>query len=76
MPEWFATTRARAVGRDVLDPAHVDAEPVPEQRSQERQEDGFGELLVVAERIDIVIAGQAPPQERDSLSNPLLAVGS
>ena len=45
----------RAGERDVLDPAHLDPEPVPDQRPHGRQEDLLGELRIEAELVDRVL---------------------
>ncbi len=51
------------VGGDVLDTAHLDPEPLLEQRTQDGLDDVVGEMRVEAEIVDLVIAGQAPPHE-------------
>ena len=51
------------VGRDVLDPVYVDPEPLLGKRSQRRQQETIGDLVVEAELVDLVVAGDAPAQE-------------
>ena len=51
------------VGGDVLGTAHLDPEPLLEQRTQDGLDHVVGEMRVEAEIVDLVIAGHAPPHE-------------
>ncbi|KUH36454.1 hypothetical protein ATE80_23580 [Streptomyces kanasensis] len=52
-----------ALGRDVLDAEHLHPEVLLVQGPQQRHEHLVGELLVVPELVDLVLAGEAAPQE-------------
>ena len=72
--------RARVVGHDqraalvgdVLDAAHLDAEPLLGDRPQQRERELLGDLGVEAELVDLVVAGQPPPEQREQLGQPRL----
>ena len=74
VPEWLATTRAAALGRDVLDPPHLDPEPLLVERAQQGQVGVLGEVLVEAELVDGVVARQTAAQERQRLGHLALDV--
>ncbi len=59
VPEWLATTSAPPSAGHVLDPAHLDPEPLLEHRPQHRQQRVVGEVGVEAELVDRVVAGDA-----------------
>ena len=62
------------VGRDVLDPAHLDPEPVPVDRPEHGVEDVLREVGVVAEVVDEVVAVDPPAQVREHLGDASLDV--
>ena len=64
VPEWLATSSAPPVVRDVLHAESLDPEPLLVQQPQRRQTDVVGEVRVVAEVVDLVLAGQPPAEER------------
>lgn len=63
-----------AVRRDVLDALHLHAEVLLREGPQQRHEDLVGQLLVVAELVHLVVAGDAPPQEGQTAREPPLPV--
>ena len=63
-----------ALGREVLDATHLDAEPLLRDRTQAGQQQPLGDLLVEAVLVDGVVAGQPPPEERQEPSELRLPV--
>ena len=53
-----------ALGREVLDATHVDAEPLLRDRTQAGQQELLGDLLVESVLVDGVLAGNPATQER------------
>ena len=65
-----------ALGGDVLDAAHLDAEPLLRDRAQRGHEEPLGDLPVEAVLVDDVVAGHPATQEREEagqLGLPLVA---
>ena len=65
-----------ALGRDVLDAADLDPEPLLGDRPQRGHEEALGDLRVEAVLVDDVVAGQPAAQERQELGElglPLVA---
>ncbi len=65
-----------ALGGDVLDAADLDPEPLLGQRPQRREQELLGDLRVEPELVDLVVAGQPSPQQRQHLGQlrlPLVA---
>lgn len=52
-----------ACGRDVLDAADLDPEPLLEQRPERGQEDTVGEVRVVTELVHLVVPRETPAHE-------------
>ena len=63
-----------ALGRDVLDAAHLDAEPLLRDRAQRGDQEALGDLGVEAVLVDDVVAGDPTAQERQELGEPGLPV--
>ena len=65
-----------ALGGDVLDAADLDPEPLLGDRPQQREHELLGDLVVEAELVDVVVAGQPAAQEGEQLGQlrlPLVA---
>ena len=65
-----------ALGGDVLDAAHLDAEPLLRDRAQRGHEEPLGDLLVEAVLVDDVVTGHPAAQEGEEagqLGLPLVA---
>ena len=63
-----------ALGRDVLDAADLDAEPLLRDRAERGDQEALGDLGVEAVLVDDVVAGDATAQEREELREPGLPV--
>lgn len=60
-----------ALGRQVLDAAHLDPEPGPEEYPQQGPHDRAVEMRVKAELVDAVVTGEALTQEPGDRGDPL-----
>src|SRR4029079_14842262 len=61
-------------GRDVLDAPHLDPEPVPVDRAEHGIEHVLGEVDVVAEVVDLVVAVDPAPHVGEHLGDAALDV--
>jgi hypothetical protein len=65
-----------AVVRHVVDAGHLDPEPPPVQRPQDRHQGLLGEVLVEAEVVDPVVAGEPSAEELESGRGLLVPAGT
>ena len=63
VPEWLDDDQRAALGREVLEAAGLDPEPLLGERPERGQQQPLGDLGVEAVLVDLVVAGEPTAQE-------------